>query len=339
MELRGTGDYRWRGRLKQLRAFCYSAELRNMSRAADRMGVGRPAVSQLVRALEEEFETALFERRGPRLVPTPAGDSLYRVALPLVLGIDRIHSAFAEELGQAVAGEIRIGAGLSSNAFILPRYVKAFRDLYPGVAVRVTGGDPRETVGQVRSHEIDFAVGAMGSTPGDLEFHEILSSKMVTITPEGHPLAERERVRPEDIAAWPVVAPPPGTYAREFLDIASGHFGVAPAIAMETGMWGVMKRYVEAGVGIAFVPDISIAPGDRLCMIPFEKRIENYVRSRAYGVIAHRGRSLSRAAQRFIDLMVPGFRGAGDETADAGSRTADAAPCADAGAVGATCAP
>lgn len=56
------------------------------------------------------------------------------------------------------------------------------------------------------------------------------------------------------------------------------------------------------------------------------------VRSRAYGVIAHRGRSLSRAAQRFIDLMVPGFRGAGDEAADA-------APCADAGAVGATCAP
>jgi len=45
------------------------------------------------------------------------------------------------------------------------------------------------------------------------------------------------------------------------------------------------------------------------------------VRSRAYGVIAHRGRSLSRAAQRFIDLMVPGFRGAGDEAADA-------APCA-----------
>ena len=79
----GEGTGRTGDRLKQLRAFCHAARLESMSKAAERLDISQPAVSQHIRALEREFARPFFGRRGPRVTLTPAGAGLC-LAMPLV---------------------------------------------------------------------------------------------------------------------------------------------------------------------------------------------------------------------------------------------------------------
>ena len=81
-------------RLKQLRAFCPAARRGSVSRAAEHLMASQPAVSTQIRVLESELGVALFERRGPRIVLTRAGKSLYERAMPLVVGISSLSFSF-----------------------------------------------------------------------------------------------------------------------------------------------------------------------------------------------------------------------------------------------------
>ena len=83
--------YYKQNRLKQLRAFCVAARTGNISEAAEKIFLSQPTVSLQIQALEREFETLLFERRGPKIRLTDEGRTLYDLAQPLVEGMDRLH--------------------------------------------------------------------------------------------------------------------------------------------------------------------------------------------------------------------------------------------------------
>ena len=295
-------------RLKQLRAFCYSAELSSMSKAADRLALSQPAVSQQIRALETDVADKLFERRGPKIALTPAGESLYKVAMPLVRGIDGLPNAFVEELTHAETGEIHVAAGMTATVFILPERLRAYREEHPGVTVRVTSCEPGKRLALIRSREADLGIGAMSAVPDDLAFHAFVSSRLVCIAPTDHPLANAETMTAADVSRHPVVLPARGSHSRTTIEMAARHFGCTLEAAVEVNGWSVIKRYVEAGLGMAFVPDMCLAPFDRVRTIPFEARISEWIRNRDYGLIVRRGRPLSRAARRFAQSLAPGFR-------------------------------
>ena len=99
-------------RLKPLRAFCQTARLGSVSRAAEALYVSQPAITQQLQALERELGVKLFERSGRRLVPTREGEALYTLARPLVEGIDGLDGAFREHLRGQDAGELDVAAGL-----------------------------------------------------------------------------------------------------------------------------------------------------------------------------------------------------------------------------------
>src|SRR5574343_1463506 len=86
-------------RLKPLRAFCQTARLGSVSRAAEALYLSQPAVTLQLQALERELGVKLLERSGRRLVPTREGEVLYALAMPLVEGLDGLPAAFRREVG------------------------------------------------------------------------------------------------------------------------------------------------------------------------------------------------------------------------------------------------
>ena len=115
-------------RLKQLRAFCHVTQCGSISKAAEKLFSSQPAVSLQIQALERELECVLFERRGPRIKITPDGEVLYRLALPLVEGIDGLAESFAAHRGQLDRGELNIAAGESTILYILPDLIRRFTE-------------------------------------------------------------------------------------------------------------------------------------------------------------------------------------------------------------------
>jgi len=296
--------YHKRDRLRQLRAFCQAARLESITRAAESLGLSQPAVSLHVRELENELEAILFDRSGARIALTPAGRRLYRLAEPLVMDMDDLSTSFLARLDVAISGHVHIAASPAGSAFVLPPYVKRFRDLYPGIRLRVKNCQLSEGVKLLLDDEVEFVLGVNDPFPEySLDYFELLSYDIVLITSLDHPLAGRDSVSPEEAAAWPAVVPAPGTYSRRFGETAARRFGVEVKAVIEVGGWGVIKRYVESGFGISVVPSLCVREIDQLSVIPLKK----YFPSRSYGVFTRRGKFLTPAAWRFLRIMAPDF--------------------------------
>jgi len=253
-----------------------------------------------VRALEEDLEVSLFERSGPRISLTLAGRKLYGLAAPLVEDIDRLPDTFAEQ-HEGLAGELRVAAGETAAAFVLPRYLKQFREQHPSVQANVKAGTGRQCLSWLRAYEVDLVFAAMDLQPTDVEFHPVLSSDYLLITSEDHPLSGRDSVTPREVCAYPLVAHTGGTYIRQLGDIFLRQQGIASDVVVSVDGWEVIKEYVEAGLGVAVVPDLCVTERDRVWRIPFK----DFLPPRKYGAITRRDRLLPLAVRRFMRIMDP----------------------------------
>ena len=294
---------RKRDRLKQLRSFCHAARLGSFTRAADALLLEPCIVSLHVCELERELGAALFERRGPNISLTSAGERFYRLSLPLVQGMDSLPGAFAEEL-DVPAREVRVAAGAIGAVFLIPRLVKRFRDVHPGVRTEVTNGSLRKILGLVRAGEVDVAFGTADAGVRDLRFRPCFAYELVLITPEDHPLAGRGSVSMEEVRAGPIVMPDPSLYCGEYGDAVRRWLGSRREVVVEASDWTALKCYVERGIGTGIVPSACLTGEERVRVV----RLREHFEAQSYGVYTRRDESLSPMAAEFVRIVEAGLR-------------------------------
>lgn len=309
--------YYKQNRLKQLRAFCFAAQENSISKAAERMFLSQPSVSLQVRALEDEMDVTLFERRGPRIELTPQGQVLYELASPLVDAIDNLPAAFADRCGNLESGELDIAAGESTILYILPRFAQRFAERYPGIRLRLHNVTGRDGLSQLRADQVDFAVGSMLDFPDDITYEPIFTYDTVLITPREHPLARKAQVTLRDISPYGLILPPRHLSTWRVVDLVFQQHDVPYQVTLEAGGWEVIKRYVALGMGISIVSGLCLTGDDPIAAVSLAK----YFPKRTYGVVQRRGRFLSPAARRFIEMM---HEGADEEAGDAAGSVAGA---------------
>ena len=290
--------YHKRDRLRQLRAFCHAARSQSIARAAANLGVTQPAVSMQIRELEHELEAVLFERIGPGVALSPAGEQLLAIAEPLVEAMDRLPEVLTEQSGGSFRDELRIAAGPGAVAFVLPPYIRQLRDEHPGLRLKMSTRRVGEALKRLGANEVDLAVGAEQFGTKGCTYHPAFTYELVLITSLDHPLAGRESVDIREVARYPAVVPHAGSFARRFGERVAREFGVELNIAVEARGWGVLKGFVEAGIGISVIPDFCVRERDPLSVIAMRE----YVGPRNFGFFARRGRRLPLAAERLIEI-------------------------------------
>lgn len=294
-----TPQYYKRNRLQQLRGFCYAAQAQSISKAAERVYLSQPSVSLQIQALERELKTTLFERRGPKIVLTPDGRTLYELALPLIEQIDSLQETFAARRTGVESGLLNIAAGESTILYILPRFVREFAVEHPAVELKLHNVTGRDGLTMVRADECDFAVGSFVDVPEDIDYQPIFTYDPMLITPKDHPLADRKRITMEDISRFPLILPPRHLSTWRVVDLVFQQHNLAYEVKMEAGGWEVIKKYVELGLGISIVTAICLTGTENLAAISLRR----YFPKRSYGVILRRGKFLSPQAEKFIAIM------------------------------------
>jgi DNA-binding transcriptional LysR family regulator len=290
-------------RLKQLRAFCYTAKLGTLSRAAEALFLSQPSISLQLGALEKELGATLFERSGRRLALTRAGRKLYDMALPLIDGFEQLDRSFHGAMQGLDTGELNIAAGSSTIQYLLPPLVQSYRERHPHVQLKLSNVTGSDGLALLRSDAVDFAVGSMLDVPSDLAYEPVYHFDPMLITPLNHPLASRREIRLEDLSPYGLILPPRRLTTFRLVDLIFQRARVPYHVAIEVGGWEVIKQYVAMGLGISIVTGICLVPEDtrRLAI----HNLRAFFPQRSYGVVVRKGKFLSAHARAFIELIRP----------------------------------
>ncbi len=297
--------YYKQNRLKQLRAFCHAAQTGSISEAAERIYLSQPTVSLQIQALEREFDTVLFERRGPKIKLTSEGAILYKLAQPLVEGMDKLRETFSAACGKLESGELNIAAGESTILYILPEPLRRFAERFPGIRLKLHNVTGRDGMTMLRADEADFAIGSMLEVPDDVTYEPIVNYGPALITPLGHPLADKSRVTLNDISPYGLILPPHHLSTWRMVDLVFEQHNASYKVTLEAGGWEVIKRYVENGLGISIVTDLCLTGNEKVVKIP----LGEYFPDRSYGIVLRRGKFISPQSKRFLEIMREVFGG------------------------------
>lgn len=290
-------------RLKPLRAFCQTARLGSVSRAAEALYVSQPAITLQLQALERDMGVPLFERSGRRLIPTREGQLLYEMAQPLVEGLDDLAAEFREKVSGLDAGELNIAANSSTILYLLPKIVAGFRAAHPDVRLTLHPAITADGTDLVRSDAADLAVGSMLDVPGDLSYAPVYRFEPMLIVPPEHPLATQPQLSLDDLSPYPLILPPRRQITYRLVDLVFQQNRVPYTVALEVGGWEIIKQYVAMGMGISIVSSICLTEADRGKLVA--RSLRDYFPSRSYGVVVRKGKYLSPQARAFIELIQP----------------------------------
>ncbi|MEX5635027.1 LysR family transcriptional regulator [Parafrankia sp. FMc2] len=193
--------------LRQLRYFVTVAEELHFGRAADRLHIAQPAVSQQVSRLEREVGLLLFDRSPRRVRLTPAGERLLVEARAALAAADRVR-AVAASLASAPVSVLRVGAapGLGPR---LDRGLRGLRQTHPDfeVELEVVGMPMAEQPAAVSRGDLDMTLLRLAPSGEGLQVIELWPEPVVAVLPEAHPLARCPAVRLRDLAELPLRLP------------------------------------------------------------------------------------------------------------------------------------
>lgn len=235
---------------RQVEAFRALMLTASTVRAAEMMHVTQPAVSRLVRDLQDALDLTLFERRGTRLAPTSAAVSLYREVERSFVGMERIAQA-ARELRARRAGVLRVAAMPALANGFLPRFSGRFLAERPNVDFALFGLVSSSVLDWVISDQCDLGFAAAPIEHAAATFEAMPSVRYVAVMPEGHRLAQRRVLRPRDFADEPFVALGPTTPSRHLIDEVFARHGVSRSQRVETPLSEIACALVASGLGLS----------------------------------------------------------------------------------------
>jgi len=249
--------------LRQLRYLVALAEERHFTRAAERVRVAQPALSQQVAKLEAELGTPLVDRTTRRVQMTAAGELLVAHARRALAELDDARAELARLTG-LVAGRVTIGLTTTPGPLDLVRLLADFHARFPQVELAVREDLSTTLADALRADALDLAFLSLVQEDDHhgLELHELAAEPLVVALPDGHRLAGRVRLRIADLREEELIAFSEGATIRAAVQRVSRAAGFEPRIAVETREVARMRALVAAGLGVAILPrsDAS-APG------------------------------------------------------------------------------
>lgn len=239
---------------RQVTAFLAVAEELHFGRAAERLHIAQPALSQTIRALERDLDVDLFERTTRRVRLTPAGEALLEPAAAIGTQVDGARR-IARSAQQGLAGRVRIGFGGTSGYSILSRLAREVGERHPGISLDLR---PQMYCGEaaiaLRDGEMDLAI-VSPPAPAGVDVHVIRQESVMLAVPSGHELADREVIGMGELAGQPFIsyAPSHGSQVREVMMRLADEAGFLPRVVQEAPDPYSLLALVGAQVGISVV--------------------------------------------------------------------------------------
>lgn len=240
-----------------LRTFLAVVDTGNYSAAAAALHMTQPAVSQQIRALEEQLgNVRLFRRVGQRMVLTHAGEELLSSARELVRLAERAEQSLLALKGQ-VAGHVALGCTPSGGERLLPHLLTGFHEQFPSVGIELIVAPADELLDGLSERNLHLALIEEPQRRRGLEAALLGHEPLVLAAPTGHPLLKQEQPSSDIVRDHALVLPRRGSPLRRMIEETLRRRGIAFTDlrpVLETDSITVQLQAVRAGLGLAFLP-------------------------------------------------------------------------------------
>ncbi|WP_036768005.1 LysR family transcriptional regulator [Photorhabdus australis] len=291
--------------LRHLRYFIAVAEELHFGRAAERLNISQPPLSQQIQSLENSINAQLLERNNRNVKLTPAGNMFLEEAYQILAQVDAATTK-AARMQKGELGEISIG--FTSTIPFMPKItlsLRQFRERYPEVSIHMHQMNTKQQLSPLLTGRIDIGIMRNTQLPDNLEYRLLFRESFVLAVYDGHPLLEytEQGIELEMLAGYPLVffEREVGTALYDEIMTLLAQAGVTPMISQEAGEAMTILGLVSAGLGISVVTEsFTRMKVDGVQYIPLA---DDYSFSEVW-LVNHKNRPGSAAANRLTKLLM-----------------------------------
>lgn len=168
--------------LRQLETFIEVVKEKSFSKAADKLFITQPTVTNHIQNLEKELATLLLNRQGKCITLTDSGNLLYKYAISIINSIEMARFDLSAFQGK-IQGQLDIKSSSVPRKYLLPQLIHSFNNIYPGVTFNISNDDSREVVNKVLKGETDFGIVGTRIDSNNLIYIDIMEDNLVLVTP------------------------------------------------------------------------------------------------------------------------------------------------------------
>lgn len=286
--------------LKQLEYFMVLSQELHFTRAAEKIGIAQPSLSQQIRLLEHEIGMLLFDRIGKKTVLTEAGHLLLKHCYNIFHELSQARSAISELQGLE-RGSLKIGALLTVVNEILPPSVIEFHRKYPNVRLSVLGLRTGAIYDRLLQNELDLGIVFLPVEHQDLKSIPLYKENLALAVHCEHPLANKAFVTLDVLQKEPTVLLPNTYFTRQLINETCRTVGFEPHPIMEMTTLESILNVVSSGIGVTVLSTsyLQSVENEHIRMVP----IQNPSLTTEIGVVFRKNKYLCAASRAFLKQL------------------------------------
>lgn len=239
----------------KMKVFCTVAETKSFSKTSEIVHLTQPAVSLQIQALEEHYETKLFDRTSNSITLSPTGEVLYKYAKYILA----LYASAEKEIGKITGytkGSVTIGASTTIGNHILPNVILSFKKIYPKVRINVYIENTKKIMDLLNTGTIELGLveGEMSKYKVTLE--PIIQDELFVIVSPQHPWAKRKTISIAELSKEPFIFREEGSGTRQVTEKYFSSHGLKMRdvhLTITLGSTESIKEAVESGIGVSIV--------------------------------------------------------------------------------------
>lgn len=239
----------------QIEAFSWVMKTESATEAAEKMLISQPAISRLIKQLEERLGFRLFERYNNRLIPTRKGILFYDEVKKVYVGLDHLRG-FADKLRERKVGQYRIVSMPSFSTTLIPDTVAQLTEQYPDLEISLYSYRSNQIIDDMVAQRFDFGITTDMRQDSRYQCFRY-SIPVLGLIPKHHHLADKDIIDIEDFNEETLIWGEPGEHSRVLIDQCLTEHNVTPKKIMTTSLGDIAIRLVESGIGLSIINSVA----------------------------------------------------------------------------------
>ena len=282
--------------IRHLKTFCAVCEEGGITRAAEKLCVAQPSVSQTIGELERYYGVCLFDRVGRRLVLTPEGERLRVKAQEAIASFSEFEEAARDTNARHV---IRIGSSVTAGQMVLPRLIAAIEATLDRAECRAIADSAAAVEQLVEEGSLDFAL-VEGSVSRALAAEAVFSDRLMAVCSAGMKI--KNTLSPAELVSLPLLLRRRGSASRDLFDERLSALGLKAQPKLSSSSNSVLLAAAREGLGVAVLPEALVA-ADLSAGRLKEVRIQGLELSRRWFAVRRQDKKFTPVQQQAFELL------------------------------------